>query len=241
MESDGEHWVGIGVSPEGTMNGGHGITGLSAWGVNKVNMMTGNVELMADEKQTLESTSFEQVDGKTMMKFAKLLVEDGENEIAASGPTTFLWAIGSSNDPGYHAARGAMDIDVSAAGDMDAPPTTEAPVIVDPCDFCGGSTETPDEMLDSGFTCGQTVAYAPTIEKTNEQCPMLMAMEEMCCPSGGTGPTEVVPTTTGATDVPDPTTIAATEAPPVEPESAAAGNAIAAGAIMGSFAAALLL
>ena len=56
---------------------------------------------MADDKQTLTDTSIEQEGGKTIMKFTKLLVEDGEIPILEEGENVFLHARGG-NSLGFH-------------------------------------------------------------------------------------------------------------------------------------------
>lgn len=56
---------------------------------------------MEVEKQTLTDASVELVDDQTIMRFTKLLKEEGEIEIVA-GDNTLLWAHGSSTFTTYH-------------------------------------------------------------------------------------------------------------------------------------------
>lgn len=113
LEAASEAWLGFGISPTGEMEGGEGIIGLPDDGtVQKYYLGTSpRVEAMADDKQTLMSASITQADGKTTMDFAKYLEEDGELEIVPYGENTFLFAVGSGNELGYHAARGDFNLD----------------------------------------------------------------------------------------------------------------------------------
>lgn len=58
-------------------------------------------------QQTLIDGVVEVIDGKTTMNFTKLMIEEGEINITATGDNHFLWAYGSSPTLGYHAARGS--------------------------------------------------------------------------------------------------------------------------------------
>jgi hypothetical protein len=64
---------------------------------------------MSTEKQTLRDTSISVQDGKTVMEFTKLLVEDGELPISEDGTNTFLHARGGSVF-GYHDTRSAFEM-----------------------------------------------------------------------------------------------------------------------------------
>ena len=72
---------------------------------------TSLVEPMPSEKQTLVDASIEVTsDGKTVMKFTKLLSEDGEIEIDPIGENTMLYARGWGTSLGYHSEREAFTI-----------------------------------------------------------------------------------------------------------------------------------
>lgn len=77
---------------------------------------------MPDSSQTLEETSVEFVDGKTIMKFTKIMSESGEIEISPQD-NTFLWAHGSSNALGYHSAKASFELNLSsgASAELSAP------------------------------------------------------------------------------------------------------------------------
>lgn len=66
--------------------------------------MTSLVQPMPSEQQTLVDASIETTtDGKTVMKFTKLLSEDGEIEIAMG--SNILYARGWGTGLGYHSER----------------------------------------------------------------------------------------------------------------------------------------
>lgn len=67
------------------------------------------VQPMQDDKQTLTEASIDIIDGQTIMKFTKLLVEANEIEIFA-GNNIILYARGYGLSFGYHQARMAFDL-----------------------------------------------------------------------------------------------------------------------------------
>jgi hypothetical protein len=71
---------------------------------------------LSSDHQTLIGATVEVVDSKTKMNFTKFLQEDGEINIAI-GNNHFLWAYGSSNQLGYHAARGSYVLNPTMAGE----------------------------------------------------------------------------------------------------------------------------
>lgn len=142
LEGASESWLGFGISPTGEMVGGEGIIGLPDDGtVKKYYLGTSpRVDEMPDDKQTLMSASITQSGGITTMEFAKYLNEDGENEIVPDGENTFLFAIGSGNELGYHAARGSFNVDFNM---VDAPtPTTSSSTAAPGEDESEGVTRT---------------------------------------------------------------------------------------------------
>ena len=66
---------------------------------------------MAPERQTLMDTSIRIVDGQTIMKFTKLLREEGELEIFRRWENNVLYARGWDTEfPSYHAQRVAFHL-----------------------------------------------------------------------------------------------------------------------------------
>ena len=77
--------------------------------------------VMAADKQTLRDTSVSEEDGKTVVTFTKLLVEDGETPIKIDGSdNNFLSAYGGDT-VGYHTSRTPFTIAFGASSDDDAP------------------------------------------------------------------------------------------------------------------------
>ena len=66
---------------------------------------------MSDEKQTLTDVSIEVTNGQTIMKFTKVMQEDGEIAVGGTG-NTFLYAVGSGTSLGYHRSRKSFDLDL---------------------------------------------------------------------------------------------------------------------------------
>ena len=117
LEVDGESWVGFGVSEEGQMTGSIAIIGLpdedTVLKYDLGGKGDGQQVVMDDDRQTLMDASIVQEDGVTTMTFAKLLVEEGEIPILEEGPNNFLFALGSSNELGYHSSRVQFTLDFS--------------------------------------------------------------------------------------------------------------------------------
>ncbi len=111
--SDVEGYIGFGISPGGTMDGGMAIIGLPGDGTVRKYNLSGDrsVELMSNDKQTLMDAIITQEDGVTILEFTKYLREDGENAILANGDNTFLYALGDGNDMAYHSDRGSFVLD----------------------------------------------------------------------------------------------------------------------------------
>ncbi|KAL7472063.1 hypothetical protein ACHAXS_012395 [Conticribra weissflogii] len=115
LEYDGLGWLALGVSTDGQMIGSEAIIGLPDEGtVLKYNLGGKTDELVApmeETKQTLQNTLIGQENGRTVMEFAKLLVEDNEIPILESGVNYFLHAKGFDNALGYHLTRWSFEID----------------------------------------------------------------------------------------------------------------------------------
>eukprot|EP00984_Skeletonema_dohrnii_P034226 scaffold33508_cov96-Skeletonema_dohrnii-CCMP3373.AAC.2 len=102
---EGEAWIGIGFSNDGQMVGSEAVLGMPG-GVPQKYLLGGkdnsSVMPMAAHKQTLTDASVEYESGLTILKFTKIMKEEGEVEIK-SGENTFLYAQGMDVDLGYHA------------------------------------------------------------------------------------------------------------------------------------------
>jgi len=102
-------WIGLAISTNGGMVDSEAIIGLPEdESVLKYDMKwtsPSGVTPMDDDKQTLRDTSFEEdEDGKMIMKFTKMLVEEDENEISIveEGMNIFLYAQGYDRELDFH-------------------------------------------------------------------------------------------------------------------------------------------
>ena len=108
-------WIGIAFSPGGKMEGSHAIIGVPNDGIVQKYTLSGYYPgVMSDEKQTLQDTSIgiDEEDGKTVMKFAKQMVEYGETPIKNDGENILLHAWGNSM-LGYHIGKLSFVLDLS--------------------------------------------------------------------------------------------------------------------------------
>ena len=114
LEYDGIGWVALAISTNGQMIGSEAIIGLPDEGsVLKYDLNGKSDNLVApmeDEKQTLRNTLIGQENGRTVMEFTKLLVEDGEIPILENGLNYFLHAKGMDNSLGYHISRWSFEL-----------------------------------------------------------------------------------------------------------------------------------
>ena len=127
---NGDGWIGVGFSPSGTMENSQAVIGIyDEDTVLKYDLAPGQATQMSDDKQTLQDTSITTMDGKTIMEFTKLLVEDDDEvEILEDGENIFLHAWGGST-LGYHTGRLSFTIDFSEDNEEDTsrpvPPSIE--------------------------------------------------------------------------------------------------------------------
>jgi hypothetical protein len=103
---EGEAWIGIGFSKDGQMVGSEAVLGVPG-GVPQKYVLGGkdnsSVMPMAAHKQTLMDASAQVTRrGLTVLKFTKIMKEEGEVEIKP-GENIFLYAQGMSVDVGFHA------------------------------------------------------------------------------------------------------------------------------------------
>lgn len=110
MVYSGVGYVALGFSEDGEMDPtSQAIIGLSPGSVVKYNLLSKSESgVQQSSQQTLTDTFFDQSGEQTVMRFTKLLVEENEVQIRASEPTYVIWAVGSSNQLGYHSSRGSL-------------------------------------------------------------------------------------------------------------------------------------
>jgi len=102
---EGDAWVGIAFSEDERMGGSDGILGSPDGIPQKYRLNQGFIEIMSPEEQTLTNASVETIDGMTVMKFTKPLVEPNQIPITP-GENKMLWANGgASTTIGYHSTN----------------------------------------------------------------------------------------------------------------------------------------
>lgn len=117
---NGEGWVAFGTSPDGKMIGGQVVIAMpdeapSATNPGKYNLnQKSDSGIVLSDQQTLINATFEQLNGQTILRYTKLLVESGENAITADASNTFIFAVGSTNTFGYHGGmRGSVSLNLN--------------------------------------------------------------------------------------------------------------------------------
>jgi hypothetical protein len=133
IESSSTGWIGFGINPRiGQMLGAEAIIGIPANNTVKKYILRAKeldgVREMDEEDQTLMDTSITQdAEGRTTMSFTKYMFEDRYGIIPSDFVNSFIWALGSSNELGYHASRGNFGMDLlTTLSPVSAPPTTAA-------------------------------------------------------------------------------------------------------------------
>jgi hypothetical protein len=129
----GNAWVAIGFSENGKMMASDAVLGIPGSGSNPEKYRLGGYDQsaivpMEAEKQTLidANVSYDNAADVTILKFTKIMSEDGQIEIKP-GKNTFLYAKGISEVLNYHQERDLFELtlaEVAVAVDM-APPADD--------------------------------------------------------------------------------------------------------------------
>ena len=133
---DQDGWIGIGFSADGLMTGSQAVIGIPADGTVLKYDLTYTAAPMSDDRQTLTGTSIAEADGRLIMEFAKLLVEEGEVAILEGAENRFIHARGPS-ELGYHTngRTSASVVLATAVVDQDSAlppaPTPDASAVID--------------------------------------------------------------------------------------------------------------
>lgn len=115
-----EAWAGVGFSDNGGfMPGSEAVIGLPDEGVvlkySLGDRFLSSVVPMPEERQTLIETSIEQQSGSTILRFTKILVEEGEIPIVI-GDNSFMAAYGFSSALSQHKAREPFSLNLVSGG-----------------------------------------------------------------------------------------------------------------------------
>ncbi|GKY93603.1 hypothetical protein MPSEU_000327700 [Mayamaea pseudoterrestris] len=141
---EGEAWLGFGVNPDGEMIGGDAVIGLpDTNSVMQYDMTGEGLDLVTPwSTQTLSETSIIQTDGVTILTYTMPLVNDNQNVIQASGPNTFIFAVGFDNTLNTHAIARSF--------------TMEEALLT--CDTASQSTPTTDNNSITGSSNGDNAS-----------------------------------------------------------------------------------
>lgn len=129
VEHDG--WLAFGFSSDGKMLGPDGVTHnavIGGWGadVAKFDLTTKGGTQEASALQTLQDASYGNVDGSAILKFTKLLVEEGEVPINVEGDNFFLYSWGNMEvAQGFHSVYGSVTKDFADDVDKVEPATND--------------------------------------------------------------------------------------------------------------------
>jgi hypothetical protein len=112
MIYSGLGYVAIGFSEDGMMDPtSQAVIGEGPGKVTKYNILSKSRSgIRTSASQTLANASLEQTGTETILRFTKLVLEEDEVPVKVGETTNVIWAVGSSNELGYHAARGTLPI-----------------------------------------------------------------------------------------------------------------------------------
>lgn len=110
---EGQGWIGFGTSPGQSMIGSEVVIGVPDSEAGPTNpgkyalseRSLNGVNLLPNEQQTLIDAIIEQNETHTVLRFTKLMEEDGEHSISATEPNPFTFATGINNVLGNHNQR----------------------------------------------------------------------------------------------------------------------------------------
>jgi hypothetical protein len=121
LEAEDDGWIGIGFSSDGTMYGSQAVIGIPVEATVLKYDLTSTATLMSEDRQTLSGTFIDEIDGMMIMKFTKLLIEEGEVPILAGAKNDFIHARGQS-ELGFHTIDVSFRVDLgnyAVEGDVD--------------------------------------------------------------------------------------------------------------------------
>lgn len=124
LSYEGEAWVAVAVSPSGQMVGAQAVIGLPDSGEAMIYDLNARSDagVVVSDTQILTSSSVTQADGRTMLTFTVPLETDGFR-VSSDGSTSYLYAYGTSNTLGFHAARSAFSAGLAGGVSLADDPT----------------------------------------------------------------------------------------------------------------------
>mmetsp|Transcript_6090 Transcript_6090/g.12216 ORF Transcript_6090/g.12216 Transcript_6090/m.12216 type:complete len:1238 (+) Transcript_6090:226-3939(+) len=207
---DGVAWVAFALATSGQMVGGEAIIGIPGdiTPVQKYELSGKTIDAvtpMPEDRQTLIDPTVQIVDGQTILRFTKLIQEDGEIEISPQG-NFFLWAYGTGTSLGYHASRGAFTSNL-----------LEEEVVLDSVATATSSSTSTTTSTSSTSSTGEetTTTSSSSTTTTTSTTPVTTTPAATTVPPQTTEAT----TTSSATTSVSESTPAATASPPMTTES----------------------
>ena len=122
-----ESWLALGVADnkKGNMVGSQAVIGTeslpaldgdSPLKYNLLGTSANSIVAMNSDQQTLQNVFLDMDNGKTILRFTKMLEEENDNEhiISASSPTTFIYAVGNERFLSHHKHAGSFDLNLNS-------------------------------------------------------------------------------------------------------------------------------
>ena len=109
-----DKWLGVGFSVDGQMQNAEAVLGLPGKMPRKYDLNGKSIDTVVEmpaNKQTLIEPSLEvDAEERTVLRFTKIMKEEGEIEIKQGGEIYLLYALGTSQELGYHAERKSLKV-----------------------------------------------------------------------------------------------------------------------------------
>ena len=109
-----DKWLGVGFSVDGQMQNAEAVLGLPGKMPRKYDLNGKSIDTVVEmpaNKQTLIEPSLEvDAEDRTVLRFAKIMKEEDEIEIKQGGEIYLLYALGTSQELGYHAERQSLKV-----------------------------------------------------------------------------------------------------------------------------------
>jgi hypothetical protein len=109
-----DKWLGVGFSVDGQMQNAEAVLGLPGKMPRKYDLNGKSIDTVVEmpaNKQTLIDASLEvDAEERTVLRFTKIMKEEGEIEIKQGGEIYLLYALGTSQELGYHAERKSLKV-----------------------------------------------------------------------------------------------------------------------------------
>lgn len=109
-----DKWLGVGFSVDGQMQNAEAVLGLPGKMPRKYDLNGKSIDTVVEmpaNKQTLIDASLEvDAEDRTVLRFTKIMNEEDEIEIKQGGEIYLLYALGTSQELGYHAERKSQKV-----------------------------------------------------------------------------------------------------------------------------------